>query len=312
MPASRMDLVMMSSRQPDYTITRGLILNLKDTLRTVWSLLNQETDRVIAFGVLNASLLSVLLWPFRRSRHWRMYVVDNGGSSIVFGGDGRSAIFRKLFRQYMGVIVFTTSQERIWKRCVPGLSVHRTRFAVAYRPPPPPPPGDSYVFCGGKTLRDFKTLEMALAGMNVPVIVAYGHDPSRRHGYEVVAGKNLVVYRGVTPNAFENLISGSSLVVVPLVETNLPVGTTVCVQAMAAGKPVVGTRNAGLIDYISDGETGFLIPPGDSAALRDKISYLIRSPEVASLMGRRARRIAEKFDIEWLGRDITEYVLRGA
>ena len=42
-------------------------------------------------------------------------------------------------------------------------------------------------------------------------------------------------------------------------------------EGMACGKPMIGTRVGGTTDMISDGETGFLVPPGDVAALRGRM-----------------------------------------
>jgi colanic acid/amylovoran biosynthesis glycosyltransferase len=36
---------------------------------------------------------------------------------------------------------------------------------------------------------------------------------------------------------------------------------------------------------VVDGETGFLVPPGDAAALAAKIEYLLDHPDIAKRMG---------------------------
>lgn len=41
--------------------------------------------------------------------------------------------------------------------------------------------------------------------------------------------------------------------------------------------------------------TGFLVPPGDEAALADKIGWLLEHPDKAAEMGRRARAYAQRF-----------------
>ena len=64
-------------------------------------------------------------------------------------------------------------------------------------------------------------------------------------------------------------------------------------EAMASGVPVITTPAAqGLIE---DGVSGFVIPPRDSAALREKLEYLWRHPHVRERMGDAARaRICAK------------------
>jgi len=45
---------------------------------------------------------------------------------------------------------------------------------------------------------------------------------------------------------------------------------------------------------ITEGETGFLFPPGDAAALRERFCYLAERPSLAFSMGRKARRRVEE------------------
>jgi alpha-maltose-1-phosphate synthase len=60
-------------------------------------------------------------------------------------------------------------------------------------------------------------------------------------------------------------------------------------EAMASGTPVVASRLGGLPEVVQDGETGFLVPPGDVARLREAVISLLSNPALAARMGRRAR-----------------------
>jgi phosphatidylinositol alpha-1,6-mannosyltransferase len=62
----------------------------------------------------------------------------------------------------------------------------------------------------------------------------------------------------------------------------------VFVEAMRAGRPCVGARGAAG-EIIADGETGFVVSPGDSAALRERLVELLRDPAGADAMGARGR-----------------------
>jgi glycosyltransferase involved in cell wall biosynthesis len=59
----------------------------------------------------------------------------------------------------------------------------------------------------------------------------------------------------------------------------------VLLEAMALGKPVVSTAAGGPLEIVKNGETGFLVPPGDSAALAGAIVGLLRDPELRGLAG---------------------------
>jgi mannosyltransferase len=60
-------------------------------------------------------------------------------------------------------------------------------------------------------------------------------------------------------------------------------------EAMAAGTALVASRAGGAERVVIDGETGLLVPPGDAAALASALEPLMRDPERAAEMGRRAR-----------------------
>lgn len=60
-------------------------------------------------------------------------------------------------------------------------------------------------------------------------------------------------------------------------------------EAMAAGLPMVVTRVGAVPDIVEDGVTGFIIEPGDVAALNDRIKRLLEDPALRARMGAAAR-----------------------
>jgi glycosyltransferase involved in cell wall biosynthesis len=61
-------------------------------------------------------------------------------------------------------------------------------------------------------------------------------------------------------------------------------------EAMATGKPVIAVRKGALIDTISDGADGLLVPEGDVPALTAALVRLLGNPAEAARMGENARR----------------------
>jgi glycosyltransferase involved in cell wall biosynthesis len=65
-------------------------------------------------------------------------------------------------------------------------------------------------------------------------------------------------------------------------------------EYMAAGRPVVVTDVGGAREAAIDEETGFIVPPGDSAAMASRIVELLGRPELAREMGERGRLRVER------------------
>jgi phosphatidylinositol alpha-1,6-mannosyltransferase len=61
------------------------------------------------------------------------------------------------------------------------------------------------------------------------------------------------------------------------------------IEAGACGKPVIGGREAGVVDAIVDGETGLLVDPADPAAVADALNRILGDPGLARAMGEAGR-----------------------
>jgi len=72
-------------------------------------------------------------------------------------------------------------------------------------------------------------------------------------------------------------------VVVPSI-TPEPFGR-VAVEAMSRGKPVIGSRVGGLPEIIKDGDSGFLVAPGNASILADRLMTLERDRGLGEEMG---------------------------
>src|SRR5438067_8583393 len=74
---------------------------------------------------------------------------------------------------------------------------------------------------------------------------------------------------------------------------------TVIIEAMAAARPVVSTRLAGIPESVIHGETGLLVSSGDTSGLSEALEQLIHDPELRARYGRAGRaRIEQHFRIE--------------
>jgi phosphatidylinositol alpha-mannosyltransferase len=69
----------------------------------------------------------------------------------------------------------------------------------------------------------------------------------------------------------------------------------VLLEAMAAGRPIVATSIAGYASVISDGEQGWLVPPGDSMSLAVAMGSLLGNEALRDRMGRAGLQSAQKY-----------------
>jgi len=128
-----------------------------------------------------------------------------------------------------------------------------------------------------------------------------GGDGPLRHYHEKLAEKlnvkNKIIFTGRIPHD-EVLFyySVSDIVVVPSLQEAFGL---VVSEAMACGKPVIGTNVGGIPDQIIDGYNGFLVKPRSPKDIAEKIIWLLENQEEAKVMGMRGRKIVEeKFNIE--------------
>ncbi len=79
----------------------------------------------------------------------------------------------------------------------------------------------------------------------------------------------------------------------------------VIAEAMASGKPVIGTRVGGIPEVVEDGVSGFLINKNSPAELADKILVLANDRELQLSMGHAGREICrEKFELQGMVRQV--------
>ncbi|MGH2449198.1 MAG: glycosyltransferase [Chloroflexota bacterium] len=67
-------------------------------------------------------------------------------------------------------------------------------------------------------------------------------------------------------------------------------------EAMACGRPVIGSAVGGISFTVDHGTSGFLVPPRDPMALAERLHFLLTRPGLMQSMGRAARqRVEQRF-----------------
>lgn len=110
---------------------------------------------------------------------------------------------------------------------------------------------------------------------------------------EALAGRVRFVGEAARPGEF---LRGLDIFVLPSLAEGF---SNSLIEAMAWGRPVVATAVGGSPEVITDGESGFLVPPGDERLLAARLTELVRDPVLRRRLGRAGRkRVEEEFSVE--------------
>jgi glycogen(starch) synthase len=89
------------------------------------------------------------------------------------------------------------------------------------------------------------------------------------------------------------LLAGARIAAVPSRWDNFPY---VCMEAMAGGLPVLGTRTGGIAELVEPGSTGWLAEPGDADSLFANLRQALRTPpDELARMGARAAEAVRRY-----------------
>lgn len=157
-----------------------------------------------------------------------------------------------------------------------------------------------------KGLPDFVAMARGVTGNHVRFLIAgacrdkrfmpdaYSEEELR----ELIAPDSRIRYCGYL-DRIEDLYLSSDIIVAPS-RWQEPFGL-VCIEAGAAGKPLVATRVGGIPEIIEDGVNGLLVEPGDVAALTACAQRLVDDAGLRAAMGMAARQRVER---EFTGRPV--------
>jgi glycosyltransferase involved in cell wall biosynthesis len=250
------------------------------------------------------SLPSQMTALIGRARHQRLAVTDHGLQGTDWGG-----LLPRLFDAFLTVSNYS-SQE---------LAAPPARTRVIYGGADPvryaPDANQArrgVLFVGRLTPhKGVDRLLLALpAGAHLRIVGSTGHDarlPERDYPRLLhrLAHDQDVEFTGTADDAdLPGLFRSARVIAVPSVEKTCYGRSVrvsellglVALEAMACGTPVIASRVGGLPEVVQDGVTGFLVPPGDVNALRERLDQLLRDPALAHRLGQNARElILERF-----------------
>ncbi len=93
--------------------------------------------------------------------------------------------------------------------------------------------------------------------------------------------KQIVFHGWLGPKAVSVQYAQTTAVVIPSIwPENLP---TVCIEALAMGRPVIGSNSGGIPELIQDGVTGRVVPVGNESKLAAAIIDILSRPKLAAM-----------------------------
>lgn len=139
-----------------------------------------------------------------------------------------------------------------------------------------------------------------------------GDGPLRSELEQAAAGLPVTFLGQLGRPALMRAYAEHDVVVVPSVlaasgdQDGLPVAL---LEAMGSGCAIVASDLPGLNEAVEDGVSGALVPSGDADALRAALEGLVADPERRAAMGEAARRRAEDFSVDAIGRQYADLLL---
>ena len=211
------------------------------------------------------------------------------------GLEDRPAVraYRRVLREAVAVVAYGAREAEELREWLGGGRVVFVPFGVDaehFRPSERAPEVD-VVSVGADPRRDFQLL-LRVAERNPAT--SFRAVVSAEHARELQqVPANVQIETEIPFEAMRERLESARVVALPVKENAYSGATTVLLQAMAVGKPVVVSRTAAIADgyHLVDGENCRLAPPGDTDAFERALGELLRDGDA---IGARARETVER------------------
>jgi glycosyltransferase involved in cell wall biosynthesis len=212
--------------------------------------------------------------------------------------EGRRAVhrYRRVLREAGAVVTYGSAEARELQDWLGGGRVVFIPFGVdtrKFRPTDRAPEVD-VVSVGADPQRDFGLLlEVAHRNPERSFRIVASADHVRAMP---AAPRNVEVETDLPLAAMRERLEAARVVALSVKENAYSGATTVLLQAMACGKPVVVSRTSAIAAgyHLADGENCRLVAPGDAPAFERALLDLLEDSEAAAALGARARETAER------------------
>jgi len=145
---------------------------------------------------------------------------------------------------------------------------------------------EEFIYSGGDSLRDYKTLFEAVNGLDIQVKVVTNQD----FGKEPIPPNVHIIHNSETVSEFYAPCARARFSIFPIESGYIrSAGQGSYLGAMFLGKAVIVSDTPGVRDILEDGVNGLIVPPDNAPLLREKIIVLWEDSGLRNRLGDTAR-----------------------
>jgi teichuronic acid biosynthesis glycosyltransferase TuaC len=184
-------------------------------------------------------------------------------------------------------VIYNGANEDVFAPASPGdarraLGIDAGRFVIAHTGRPPRNKGAFDLLAAARQLARFE-----------PLLLFAGPDAgdAELQGAIRSAGVEGRVLGMLEHRELARVLSAANVFCLPSYREGLPLA--VC-EAMLSARPVVASTVGGIAEIVADGDSGYLVSPGDVELLAQRLAQLAVDPEKGRAMGERAYAFARE------------------
>jgi glycogen(starch) synthase len=134
-----------------------------------------------------------------------------------------------------------------------------------------------------------RSLESHIPGMSMKAYLAT----------ELAAYLDKIEFVQVTPEQIPSVLAQTDVCVFPSIWENFP---NVCLEAMSAARAIVGSRQGGMKDMLTEPETGILIDPLNAEEIAGAVLTLLKDKDLGVRLGEMARnKVLDSYNTQTIG-----------